>query len=353
MTLLPLWLLAVFLIGLAAGTLVNLCATRLPYEKALLWPGPRCQSCWQRIRLVDCLPVVGFLWLRGRCRTCRARISWTYPVVELLTGLIFVALFAHVCGVIEMPLVGRRWPAPPPTNPWHALAVFVHHAVLVCFLLVASLCDLADMEIPLPLTAWGTIVGLLVAVLLPWPFPVSAAQALRAPFPSVYPWPIWRLDQLPAWLPAGSPQFGLATGLAGALAGMVLLRGVRFLFGLGRGLEGMGVGDADLMMMAGAFIGWQAVVLAFFVSVIPGLLFALVSVVIKGEQALPFGPALAMGVVLTVLAWPVLGAQFRFFFFDPIFLGVVGGGGAIALLAIAFLLRLVRPGAPPSVGAGS
>ena len=69
---------------------------------------------------------------------------------------------------------------------------------------------------------------------------------------------------LPRWLPAGSPQLGLATGLAGAVTGMVLLRGVRFLFGLGRGLEGMGVGDADLMMMAGAFVGWQPVVAAFF-----------------------------------------------------------------------------------------
>jgi leader peptidase (prepilin peptidase)/N-methyltransferase len=115
----------------------------------------------------------------------------------------------------------------------------------------------------------------------------------------------------------------------------------------------MGVGDADLMMMAGAFIGWQPVVVAFFVSVIPGLLFAVVSVIVKGEQALPFGPSLAVGVILTVLAWPVLGRQFQIMFFDPLFLAVMGGGGGVALFAIAFLLRVTRPVPHPPVGTGS
>jgi leader peptidase (prepilin peptidase)/N-methyltransferase len=134
----------------------------------------------------------------------------------------------------------------------------------------------------------------------------------------------------------------MATGLAGALAGMVVLRGVRFLFGLGRGKEGMGVGDADLMMMAGAFIGWQLVVVAFLVSVFPGLLFALAALLRRGEEHLPFGPALALGVLITLFAWPRLAPNFRILFFDPVFLGVIGGGGALALLAVSFILRLMR-----------
>ncbi len=145
---------------------------------------------------------------------------------------------------------------------------------------------------------------------------------------------------LPDWLPEGSWQLGLATGLAGALAGMVVLRGVRFFFGLGRGIEGMGVGDADLMMMAGAFIGWQPVVLAFFVAVVPGLFFALYQRVHVGNQMLPFGPSLAVGVILTVLFWRFLGPPFSGLFFDPTFLGVMGFGGAGLLLIISFLLRL-------------
>src|SRR5262249_18246098 len=151
-----------------------------------------------------------------------------------------------------------------------------------------------------------------------------------APYPGVYAWPVWW--PLPAWLPPLSWRLGLATGLAGAAAGAVLLRGVRFLFGLGRGKEGMGVGDADLMMMAGAFVGWQVVVLAFFVSVFPALLFALATLVRRGHEYLPFGPSLSLGVLIALFAWPRLGPQFRILFFDPLFLGVLGGGGALALL---------------------
>jgi leader peptidase (prepilin peptidase)/N-methyltransferase len=348
MTVLALWFVAVFLVGLVVGTLLNVCASRLPYEKSLLWPGPRCQSCLQQIHPLDCLPVISYLRLHGKCRTCGASIPWKYPVVELVTALLFVGLFALVSGNAEVPGVGLRWRYPPKANAWHTLVFFIHYATLVSFLMVAALCDLADMQIPLSLTLSGTLVGLVFATLFPWPYPEPVTAPLAAPFRGLYPWPVWLPDQLPAWMPRGSHTLGLATGLAGALAGMILLRGVRFLFGVGRGLEGMGVGDADLMMMAGAFIGWQLVILAFFISVVPGLLFALVSVIVKGEQTLPFGPALGVGVVMTILGWPVLGDQFKPVFFEPIFLGVMGGGGAMALLALAFLLRLVRPSGGPS-----
>ncbi len=343
---LALWFVAVFLVGLLVGSFLNLCAIRLPYERPLFWPGPRCDSCRQPIRLVDRLPVLGYLLLGGRCRTCTQRISWRYPVVELFTAGVFVALFAFASGAIEAP-GGRRWQLPPTSNPWATLTVFCHHAVLVCFLTVASLCDLEDMEIPLPLTVWGTLLGLLFSAVFAWPYPgIPPAPALGPPRfhfeQSVYAWPPWW--PLPTWLAPGTWQAGLATGLAGALAGMVLLRGVRFLFGLGRGLEGMGVGDADLMMMAGAFIGWQPVVLAFFVAVFPGLFFAIINVVRGKGQALPFGPSLALGVVLTVLAWPTLGPHVQPVFFDPLMLTFLGVLMPVTLVFLGFILRLTRPG---------
>src|SRR3954447_2751074 len=92
---LVLWYLCVFLAGLAAGAGLNVCIARLPYEKSLFWPGPRCDSCRQPVRWLDCLPVVGYLVLAGRCRTCRAPIKRRYLAVELGTALAFVALF-HV-----------------------------------------------------------------------------------------------------------------------------------------------------------------------------------------------------------------------------------------------------------------
>lgn len=344
MLLLALWYLFVFLVGLCVGSFLNVCVARLPYEKSLLWPGSTCPRCWQAIRWYDNLPVLSYLLLRGRCRSCRVGISWRYPAIELFTGLAFLGLFhvEMVANWLDLPLLRQRWALAPGLVPPEALVVFAHHATLLSFLLVASLCDLAEMEIPLSVSLTGTFVGLGLAVLLPWPWPEPAplAGGPLPPHAGAYPWPVWY--PLPAWLPPGSPLLGLLTGLAGAAAGAALLRGVRFLFGVGRGIEGLGVGDADLMMLAGAFIGWQPVVLAFFVSVFPALVLALGQLLLRGEQAMPFGPSLSLGVMTTLLAWPVLGPHFAPGFFDPVMialLGIVGGG---ALLVVSFMLRLLR-----------
>jgi leader peptidase (prepilin peptidase)/N-methyltransferase len=357
---LSVWLALVFLAGACAGGLVNVCAYRLPYEKSLLWPGWRCGSCYQPVRWFDALPLVGY-WLRlGRCRVCGARFPARYFVVELFTGLCFVGLFYLdvVVNVHDLALLRREKTAILAGHvPWEAWALFVHHALLVCFLLVASFIDLDHFEIPLPVTTAGMLVGLVGAVLWPWPWPGAAPATapawprplggglgvgllLQPPEPGVYAWPVWY--PLPAWLPAGSWRLGLATGLAGVLAGTALLRAVRFVFGLGRGKEGLGVGDADLMMMAGAFLGWQPVVIAFFVSVFPAMLIGLTQVVLRGNQELAFGPSLSLGVVLTMLGWQWIAPQAAGVFFDPTLMMILLPAGAVFLLVASFLIRLVR-----------
>src|SRR5271166_196940 len=106
MALLSLWFIYVFVVGLAIGSFLNVCVGRLPYEKSLIWPGSHCPSCWQAIRMRDNVPVLSFLLLRGRCRTCGCRISWRYPLVELFTGLSFVGLFylEMVANVLDLPV---------------------------------------------------------------------------------------------------------------------------------------------------------------------------------------------------------------------------------------------------------
>src|SRR5258707_10829970 len=119
------------------------------------------------------------------------------------------------------------------------------------------------MEIPRPITVAGTLVGLVFATCMPWPwpntyFPVPAAAVLLGanPVPALgfQPWPLWRPDELPSWMPPGSWRLGLATGLAGRLARIVVVRAIRFPFRLGPCGRGLGLGGPDLMMMGGGFL---------------------------------------------------------------------------------------------------
>jgi leader peptidase (prepilin peptidase)/N-methyltransferase len=349
-----------FVLGSAFGSFINVCVFRLPYEKSLLWPGSRCGSCYKPIRWFDNVPLLGYWILGGRCRMCGATFSIRYFFVELLTGVCFVGLFylEIVLNVHNLPLV-KQHAAEIAMGlvPCQLFFFFMAHVTLVCFLLTASLIDFEHFEIPLPITVTGTIFGLVFSVLFPWPWPdnLPAGPAMaRAgvniwqlggagppPTGSLYPWPLWW--PLPAWLqPGGNWQTGLATGLGGVLAGMLMLRAIRFVFGLGRGKEGLGIGDADLMMMAGAFIGWQPIVVAFFVSVFPALLVGLGHLIIRGNQEMPFGPSLALGVLVTMLGWEWIRPFVDIVFFSGPFLAALAGGGLVILLVASFAIRVVR-----------
>jgi leader peptidase (prepilin peptidase)/N-methyltransferase len=351
-----------FLMGAAFGSFINVCVFRLPYEKSLLWPSSRCGTCYKPIPRFDNIPLLGY-WVRGgRCRMCGASFSIRYFIVELLTGLGFAGLFylEVILNVHNLPVLKQNaGQIGMESVLWQILLFFAVHVTLLCFLLTASLVDLEHFEIPLSVTVTGTICGLIFSALFPWPWPDSipagplAGQPARGllqlapvgppPTASLYPWPLWY--PLPGWLqPGGNWQTGLATGLGGMFAGMLMLRSVRFVFGLGRGKEGLGIGDADLMMMAGAFIGWQPIVVAFFVSVFPALLVGLGHLIIRGNQEMPFGPALALGVLITMLCWRWIGeAQaIRMVFFSGPLLAALAGGGLVVLLLASFAIRVVR-----------
>jgi leader peptidase (prepilin peptidase) / N-methyltransferase len=346
------WLALTFVFGAAIGSFVNVAAARLPFEKSLIWPGSRCGRCLQPVRWFDNLPLVSYLWLRGRCRSCGSRFSSSYFWVELATAAGFAGLF--YCEAVRNV---HGWPGQfMAMPPWATLVGFGYHAILFSFLMTASVCDLQRREIPLPLTLSGTAIGLVGAVILPWPWPWTPDVAAPVPRPfqppelawqtsaikeGIYPWPVW--GPLPEFCaPGGNWQTGLATGLAGALAGTFLLRGVAFLFGTGLGKEAMGLGDADLMMMVGAFLGWQVVVTSFFVSVLPALVFGVVLLAVRRDNALPFGPPLAMGVMGTCLGWHWIGPPLQLILFNGLMMICLLGAGAGLLLGMAFFLRMVR-----------
>lgn len=367
------WLLLTFLLGATVGSFLNVVIGRLPKEKSILWPGSRCGACLQPIPWYHNLPIVSYLWLKGRCGKCGARFSPRYLIVEALCGLSFAGLYyaEMVVNIHNWPLGNRAWAFAyglPPPSWWLG---YIFHATLFSFLFAASVCDLDGMEIPLSLTMTGTLIGLIGAVLLPWPWPWMPAEATpRALVPAgvpglgpfivqpgsewragsigegVYPWPV--AGPLPEWLaPGGNFQTGLATGLAGALAGTFLARFVGFVFSAALGKEALGLGDADLLMMAGAFVGWQVVVAAFFISVFPGLLFGIIQAIFVRGGHFPFGPSLAGGVLIALLGWHWIGPYLQPVLFDAWFLMILTVAGAIMMAVLGFALRILQGGPRP------
>jgi leader peptidase (prepilin peptidase)/N-methyltransferase len=365
------WLALVFVLGAVVGSFLNVCIARLPLEKSLLWPSSRCGNCLQPIKWYDNIPLVSYLVLGGKCRGCNAGYSIRYFLVELVTGLGFAGLFylEVVLNIHEWPPLGvNAWERSVGVFPVEWVIGFGFHAILFSFLLVAAVCDLDGREIPLGLTLTGAVVGLVGAVLFPWPWPWTPQAALEpinniqaqqrqifgdatqgwwalppgvGPRAGLYPWPVW--GPLPDWLPPGSWQLGLVTGLVGLLVGSLFVRGIAFLFGKGLGKEALGLGDADLMMMAGAFLGWQIVVVAFFVSVFPALFVGIFQIVVRRDSSLPFGPSLGVGILTTMLCWKWIAPTVQLlFFWDLLLIAIILVAAAFMILT-SFLLRAIRP----------
>jgi leader peptidase (prepilin peptidase)/N-methyltransferase len=351
-----------FIFGAMLGSFMNVVVARLPYEKSTFWPGSRCGKCLQPIRLYDNIPLLSYWVLRGRCRTCKAGFSIQYFLVELFVAVAFAGVLAieighnvnHVPGLADAARdLNFRFLA---VSNWPYFAFFLHRAILIWLLMAAALCDLENRHIPLFITLPGTAIGLMFAICFPWPWPSGVEQALPvlrhgatdwwlvAPVDmqksGLYPWPAW--GPMPSWAPAGSWKLGLLTGLMGAATGTFLLRAVRFLAQRGLGREPMGLGDADLMMMVGAFLGWQPVVVAFLFGGVITLMLSLPALFLKGKREWPFGPGLALGTVVTWMSWDKLAPFIHVLFFQKWLVIIFFGGCGAITFFVMFLFGTVQ-----------
>jgi leader peptidase (prepilin peptidase) / N-methyltransferase len=363
------WCATVFALGLVVGSFLNVLIARLPYEKSVLWPNSRCFTCYQPIRLTDNLPIIGYLRLRGKCRSCGAKFSPIYLWVEVTTGLLFLAIFLIEC-------LSQSTGAPDFVKPWHftpglkfslngvnavpppaVLIYWAIHAFLVAWLLAAAVIDAEHQIIPTHITYTGTLVGLVVSTLCPWPWPSLDPNVLNKipttlswilpetleKIPTgVMPWPCW--GPPPSWAPAGSWKLGLLSSVVGAAFGMMLVRGIKFLFEIGLGKEALGLGDADLLMMVGAFLGWQIVFIGFFMGALAALALKVPMMILdwlnKRDVAreLSFGPGLALGVCITWMGWPWISERAQVLF-EPIALAILAIAMGAGLLIAGMVLR--------------
>lgn len=247
--LLPRPLLYIFsaLVGLVVGSFANVCAYRMPRNKSVVSPPSSCPRCGSRIKAYDNVPVLSYLLLLGKCRNCGESISPVYPMVELANALLYVA---------------AAWK-------YGAVPSLLFYFVFLSALLVITLIDLDIQEIPDEITIPGAVIGILAGWLF-LPDPFMRAQAL-----------------------------GLKASLIGAAAGFSLYYLIAV---VSKG--GMGGGDVKMMAMVGAVTGWKGVLLTTFAGSLIGSIAGLYVIAFKGggrKTKIPFGPFLALGVLVTIL----------------------------------------------------
>jgi leader peptidase (prepilin peptidase)/N-methyltransferase len=203
-------------LGLLFGSFLNVVIHRLPRGENIAFPASHCTSCGTPIRAFDNIPLLGWLLLRGRARCCKAPISPRYPLVELLGGLLAGAL-------VQVSILTL----PPDTPLWQGGLLFAAYLALGLGLIAAAFIDLSHMYLPDEITLGGAALGLLTVPIRPDATWLGSLIGAGVGFALV-------------WLP-----FDLLHRLL-------------------RGKPGMGLGDAKLVMLAGAWFGWQGALFALF-----------------------------------------------------------------------------------------
>lgn len=246
------------LLGLVFGSFLNVCIHRIP-KGATLGGRSACPHCKKKIVWHDNIPVISFLLLGGRCRSCRRLISFQYPLVEILTAALSVATLLRV-NYQAIPYAG-----------WF----FLFMAPLV----VISFIDMHHRIIPDVITLPGIPAGLLFGFFSPDPLGLIG--------PDVGWWP------------------PLLARLVGALIGGGLLLILGQLYFWIKKREGMGGGDIKLAAMLGIFLGWQGIIFVFFLSSIFAILYAVFSMIVTGSRKksaiIPYGPFLSAAAILIFL----------------------------------------------------
>jgi leader peptidase (prepilin peptidase) / N-methyltransferase len=263
----------IFLLGLVIGSFLNVCILRIPREESVVLPSSHCPACHAPIQPYDNIPVVSWLLLGGRCRKCKARISPLYPLVELLTGLLFLACYLRFGLTLEL----AKW------------------AVFAALVVVLTITDMRERILPDKVNFLGLGLGLVFSL-------------FTAPIDGSAEWLSRRMFDFPP--PQAALSFGDAVLGAAAASGLLWLVAEGY-FRL-RGREGMGLGDVKMMAMAGAFLGIQRGLLTILLGSLLGSLIgaAIISIGRKGSDfELPFGTFLGAAAVLVVfvgspaLAW--------------------------------------------------
>lgn len=275
MTLLHLYELLGFLIGLLFGSFLNVCISRLPAHESIVTPGSHCMVCGHAVRWYDNFPVLSWIVLRARCRDCNAPISWRYPAVELAVGVWF-ALAAERLGFLyslrEHVSDLQAWY-------FYGTQVEILGFAILGFLLIGLMVmDWQTQRLPDAFTITGIVLG----------FALACVQAV-----------FHESDQSPVAL--------ILRRIASITAAALILLAVRWGYKALRKRDGMGLGDVKLLAMIAAFLGFGETLLALFAGVVAASVYGILLMArhrASGASKLPLGSFLAAGGLFSALFGP-------------------------------------------------
>ncbi len=254
----------VFLFGLIIGSFLNVCILRIPTGKSIVRPSSACPQCGAAIRPYDNIPVISYLILRGKCRGCKTKISPMYPLVEFLSGLLFLACYYAFGLSVE-------------TLKWASFSAIM---------IVLVFTDLRERLLPDLVNFTGFGCGLVFSLFVR---PTDGSA-------------LWIANHI-FQFPPPQPVLSLFDALLGAALGSGLLWLVSEAYFHLRGREGMGLGDVKMMLMAGAFLGAKRTLLTIMAGSILGSVIGIAVIVARRKEAdyeLPFGTFLGAGALLVV-----------------------------------------------------
>ncbi len=238
MTLPPFFLIGVIgIVGLIFGSFFNVCIARLPRGESVVTPPSHCPRCNAQINWYDNVPILSYVLLGGKCRTCKAPISLRYPIVE---GITAIAFGVQAAVFLDQPLL------------------LASRLVLTSILIVLFGTDFDTQRLPDVITKPAIVIGVLFNI----------------------------------WTPPG-----LVASLIGAATGAGVLLAVRWLWRRLRGVDGMGLGDVKMLAGIGAFLGWRQVWVVLFLASLAGAIVGIALAARGGrsmQTRLPFGTFLAL-----------------------------------------------------------
>jgi len=234
----------IFVLGLIVGSFSNVCIYRIPRNESILYPASHCPKCHSNIKALDNIPLLSYILLKGRCRNCKSKISIQYPVVEFLTGFIYLIIYL-IYGLSIQTLI---------------------YIILSSALVIIAFIDLNEQIVPDVISLPGIVIGFIISFFVPYILFINSALGIVV---------------------------GGGIILVIGLVGSVIFK-----------KEAMGGGDVKLAAMIGAFLGWRYIMISLFLGFFLGALAGIILILSKiksREDVIPFGPFIALGSIITLL----------------------------------------------------